>query len=285
MTVSRFILAPILFISLSFYSVVSGSGGKLSAEQAAYDVLFYDLDLTISPTTKSISGSLLCKAEILNPINVFVLDLENQFKIDSILLSVNNSEFTTAEYQFNGGEIIITPNAELQTGDVIESIVYYYGSPRIANNPPWDDGFVWDETGSRKPWIGVACESSGADIWWPCKDHPSDEPDSMALSFTVPKPLACIANGKFIAQIDTEDNSTTYNWFVSTPINNYNVSIYVAEFNLIEDNYTSVNGANVPFDFWVLPESYQTAMNHMDVFKKEFDFLESICGPFPFLRR
>ena len=48
-----------------------------------------------------------------------------------------------------------------------------------------------------KPWIGVRCEDEGADIWWPCKDHPSDEPDSMSLHFTVPHPLTCVSNGKF----------------------------------------------------------------------------------------
>ena len=143
-------------------------------------------------------------------------------------------------------------------------------------------GFVWDTTPSGKPWIGVACEDDGADIWWPCKDHPSDEPDSMRMKFTVPNPLTCVSNGRFIDSTDNGDNTSTFEWFISTPINNYNVTIYAAEFSLIEDTYQSVSGEEIPFYFWVLPEYYNTAVNYMDVFLNEFNFLESICGPFPF---
>ncbi len=149
-------------------------------------------------------------------------------------------------------------------------------------NPPWGEGFVWEETLTGKPWIGVVCEENGADIWWPCKDHPSDEPDSMSMSFTVPNPLVCVSNGKLVGSIDNGNNTTTYNWYISQPINNYNVSIYVAEFSQIEDTYLSVNGDTIPFYFWVLPEYYNTAVDYMDVFLTEFNFLESICGPFPF---
>ena len=130
--------------------------------------------------------------------------------------------------------------------------------------------------------MAVTCEDQGADIWWPCKDHPSDEPDSMSMSFTVPDPLICASNGKYMGSIENNDSTTTYNWFISTPINNYNVTFYAAEYLLIEDNYYSIIGDSIPFYFWVLPEYYNTAVDYMDVFLTEFDFLESICGPFPF---
>ncbi|MBD3339158.1 MAG: hypothetical protein GF353_08610, partial [Candidatus Lokiarchaeota archaeon] len=37
---------------------ITDSGGELSPAQAAYDVTFYDLDLSIDPPAKSIDGSL-----------------------------------------------------------------------------------------------------------------------------------------------------------------------------------------------------------------------------------
>jgi aminopeptidase N len=92
----------------------------------------------------------------------------------------------------------------------------------------------------------------------------------------------CASNGRFTGTTKNSDSTTTYHWFVSTPINNYNVTINIADYSVIERTYTSVNGDSIPFYFWVLPKYYETAVNHMDVFEKEFSFLESICGPYPF---
>ncbi len=260
----------------------ANSGGPLSPEQAAYDVNFYDLDLTINPSSKTIHGSLLCRVTILNPIDTLVLDLENPFTVDSVLFKKDNGIFTIATYSHFAGKLKIGIPEPVTSGNIVAVKIYYHGAPRISPNPPWGSGFVWDSSLSGRPWVGVACEFDGADIWWPCKDHPSDEPDSMSLSFTVPNPLICVSNGKHLGSIDNGDNTTTFNWFISTPINNYNVSIYAAEYLLIEETYQSVSGETIPFKFWVLPENYDDALNHMDVFLKEFNFLEEICGPFPF---
>lgn len=48
------------------------------------------------------------------------------------------------------------------------------------------------------PWIGVACEGIGASLWWPNKDHLSDEPESMDIWITVPKDLVAVSNGRLI---------------------------------------------------------------------------------------
>lgn len=275
-------IAFTFLLNILAVSVNAQSGGTLSLLQSSYDVKYYSLDLTINSGTKTINGSLLCMAEIINPINTFVLDLDKVFTIDSVLYKKEGEEFTVASFNHNESKINISIPETVVNGDNIFVQVFYSGFPKIAERPPWDDGFVWGKTPSGDQWIGVACETSGADIWWPCKDHPSDEPDSMSLSFTVTNPFTCVSNGKFIGSVDNGDNTSTYKWFVSTPINNYNVTFYAAEFNLIEDDYISISGETIPFYFWVLPDDYWSAYNHMDVFKQEFDFLETICGPFPF---
>ncbi len=272
---------PLTFLFISTCTFAE-SGGPLSPEQAAYDVNSYDLDLKIDHVTKTIGGSLLCRAEVINSITTFVLDLDNPFTVDSVLFKKDEGDFETAFFTHANGKVNITIPVSVTAGDFISTKIFYNGAPRIASNPPWGVGFVWDTTPSGKPWIGVACEDDGADIWWPCKDHPSDEPDSMRMRFTVPNPLTCVSNGRFIDSTDNGDNTSTFEWFISTPINNYNVTIYAAEFSLIEDTYQSVSGEEIPFYFWVLPEYYNTAVNYMDVFLNEFNFLESICGPFPF---
>ena len=41
----------------------------------------------------------------------------------------------------------------------------------------------------------VSCEGTGASLWFPNKDHLSDEPDSVRISCAVPKGLTCVSNG------------------------------------------------------------------------------------------
>lgn len=258
------------------------SGGPLSPAQAAYNVNFYDLDLTINPSTKTIDGSLLCRVEIVNPIDTLVLDLDDPFTVDSVLFKLGDGNYSNVAFIHSDEQLKINIPVTVISGDMVTVHIFYNGAPRIASNPPWGVGFVWETTPSGKPWIGVACEDEGADIWWPCKDHPSDEPDSMMMHFTVPNPLFCVSNGRYLGSTNNEDNTTTFDWFISTPINNYNVTIYAAEYAFIEDEYITVIGDTIPFYFAVLPEDSVTAANYMDVFLTEFDFLESICGPFPF---
>lgn len=277
---SPFLILSILM--LMYTELLADSGGLLSPAQAAYDVNYYDLQLTIDPDSKTIDGSLLCRVEIVNPIDTLVLDLDNPFTVDSVLATINDGLFNSVIFQHADEQLFIHIPETVEAGDFVSVQVFYNGAPRIANNPPWGVGFVWETTSTGKDWIGVACEDEGADIWWPCKDHPTDEPDSMSMSFTVPNPLICVSNGRYMGTIDNGNNTSTFNWFISTPINNYNVSIYAAEYALIEDDYYSVSGDTIPFYFAVLPEDSLTAANYMDVFLTEFDFLESICGPFPF---
>jgi aminopeptidase N len=272
----------IIALFLILTTEVFASGGPLSPQQAAYDVNYYELDLKINPATRTIEGSLLCRVRIVNSIDTLVLDLDNVFTIDSILFRKEDGEFSSASFSHSAGRINITIPVPVMPEDMISAKIFYRGAPRVAATPPWSSGFVWRTTPTGKPWLGVTVEMDGADIWWPCKDHPSDEPDSMYMSYTVPNPLICVSNGRFVSSVDNGDGTSTFNWFISTPINNYNVSFYAAEYQLIEDQYLSVTGDSIPFYFWVIPESYNQALNMMNVFRNEFDFLESICGPFPF---
>jgi len=231
---------------------------------------------------RSIAGSLLCSAEITDTLSRLELDLDTPFAVDSVHFKKGTGSFYPASYSRTSVKLFVIFPEPVIVGNIVSVKVFYHGVPRVASNPPWGCGFVWRTTPSGKPWLGVTVEDEGADYWWPCKDHPSDEPDSMRLSFTVPNPLQCISNGKFLGSVDNGNNTSTYNWFISTPINNYNVTFYAAEFSLIEDMYYSTSGDSIPFYFWVLPERYTTAVNYMSVFLNEFNFLEQICGPFPF---
>ncbi|PKL83941.1 MAG: peptidase M1 [Ignavibacteriae bacterium HGW-Ignavibacteriae-3] len=154
--------------------------------------------------------------------------------------------------------------------------------PRIAKRPPWDDGFVFSKSKDGRDWVTVTCQGGGADIWWPCKDHPSDEPDSVSLHFTTRSDLALISNGKFISSIDNNDGTKTSNWFVSTPINNYGVIFYIGPYERIDYDYTGITGEKFPFTVWVLPENLEKAKKHAPQFLTHMKVMEELIGPYPF---
>ncbi|MCH6574340.1 MAG: M1 family peptidase, partial [Bacteroidetes bacterium] len=193
------------------------TGGPLSPEQAAYDVKYYNINLEIDPVEKSIAGWVGINAQVIKSISFFVLDLDDRYDIALIKLLSAAGEIFMLPFQHNNGQIIIELPYVFNPCELIDIEIHYKGIPRVAERPPWDDGFTWSKTESGEDWIGVTCQGGGADIWWPCKDHPSDEPDSASLSFTVPGNLFCASNGKLLNTIDNLDGTKTFEWFVSTP--------------------------------------------------------------------
>ena len=272
------IILIFLLIQVFLGAAERNSGGPILPEQAAYDVKFYGLDLSIDPSEKFISGSTVVSVEVLSPLNLFVLNLDSLFTVKEFYINNKEVNFIHSKGLLRAE----LENVDFKIGEELTAKIYYSGHPFEAQNPPWDDGFVWDTTKSGKPWIGVACQGGGADIWFPCKDHPSDEPDSASLKFTVPNGLFCASNGVLVDSVDNGNNTTTYEWFVSTPINNYDITLNIAPYKKIHYEYTSTAGDTCPVDFYVLPEHYDTAKVFTPQFLDHLKFYEKYCGPYPF---
>jgi aminopeptidase N len=260
----------------------SESGGVLMPEQAAYDVKSYDLALRVNPTEQSIAGALTVHALIVHPTAWLVLDLDMPLTVKEVAEVDSASRAHALQFERRGGKIWIALSTTRQPGATVRVRVEYSGKPRVAPRPPWVGGFVWSKTPSGEPWVGVACQNDGADIWWPCKDHPSDEPDSMSLHITVPQPLIVAANGKLQSVVKNPDNTQTFNWFISTPINNYDVTINIAPYRTVEGTLKSVSGENVPVFFYAIPEDYEKAQALFPHFLEYLSFLEARLGPYPF---
>ena len=109
-------LFSILLFTNTFIFCQFGSqdtGGPLSPEQAAYDVLYYNINLEIDPVEKSIAGWVGVKALVVNSISFFVLDLDNRYDITSIKLHSDNNETYVLPFQHNNGKVIIELPHEL----------------------------------------------------------------------------------------------------------------------------------------------------------------------------
>jgi aminopeptidase N len=258
------------------------SGGPLMPEQAAYDVLSYDLALTVNPSEKSITGMLTTHARIVHPVEWFVLDLDDPLKVESVHTIRADGQIEALSFERRGAKIWIAFPMTKQPGEKVNVSVKYGGKPRVAPRPPWVGGFIWSKTATGEPWIATACQMDGADLWWPCKDHPSDEPDSMTLQITVPEPLICATNGRLRGVKKNNDGTQTFDWVVNTPFNNYSIALNIAPYRTIEGQFKSMTGETIPITFWVLPQDYEKGQKLFPQIAEHLTFFEKYLGPFPF---
>ncbi len=250
--------------------------GTLSPERSCFDVTFYHLNVRIYPDKKFLDGHVDMEYLAVETFTEFQIDLYANMEIDRILLDKEELTFRR-EY-----DAVFVQFPEKQPKGKHNKIrIYYHGQPTEAKNPPWDGGFVWSEDERGLPWIGVACEGDGASLWWPNKDHLSDEPDSMAISISVPNGVIAVGNGELRSVVPQGDYQR-YNWFVSYPINNYNVTVNVANYTHFSEVYHALDGDSMNLDYYVLGENEARARKHFQQVPKVLACFERYFGKYPF---
>lgn len=254
------------------------TGTPMPPEEACYDVLSYDLALEVDPELHTIAGTLAMRARVLHASESILLDLDDRLKVARITHGdgVLPFEREPGRIRVRGLDALRTP------GQIFEITVAYSGVPREAPHPPWDGGFTWAKTAAGQPWIATTCQGEGADLWWPCKDQPDDEPDSMDLRITVPEPLVCASNGRLVDVRAAKEGWRTYHWHVSTPINNYSVALNIAPYETVEGEMTSIAGERFPLVYYVLPENLEKGKKLFAEIRADLTFFESVFGPYPF---
>ncbi|MEZ5424827.1 MAG: M1 family metallopeptidase [Pyrinomonadaceae bacterium] len=260
----------------------TNSGGPLMPEQAAYNVRSYDITLRVWPDRQAIAGETIITADILSPTNVFVVDLDTPLEVLHTSLVEGVMVPRGLKFERREGRIWIWFPMTKQPGEQVRVAVRYQGKPRVAPRPPWVGGFMWEKTADGSDWIATACQNDGADLWFPVKDHPSDEPDSVALHIIVPENLYVATNGTLQKINENEDETKTYNWLMSNPINNYDVALNIAPYRIVEREYRSIDGKTFPIRFYALPESAEKAKDIVAQTAKFLDFYEKHLGPYPF---
>lgn len=281
------IFAVLLFISSqaqltvpkTSYTKADTLRGLLTPLRTCYDINYYHLDVKIDLDDKSVSGSNEFSFTATQDFTKLQFDLFDNLKIDKILHKNTELPYTRAF-----GAVFITFPKTIKKGSKDNFTVFYHGNPPIARNPPWDGGFIFKKDKSGNPFVSVACQGLGASVWWPTKDHQSDEVDSMLISITVPKDLDEISNGRLRSVVDLPNGYRKHNWFVSNPINNYTVSFYIGKYAHWTDTYVGENGP-LTLDFWSLQEDSAKARPHWDAdVKPMMKAFEHWFGPYPWYK-
>lgn len=247
--------------------------GGLRFERTCFDVLRYNLDITVLPATKKIKGNNEIVFKVVENTKKIQIDLFENMQIDSIIW---NKQKLAYKREFNA--VFVSFSSELKK-ETTQSIQFYYqGNPLVARNAPWDGGFVFTKDKNGKDWIGVAVQGTGASLWYPVKDTQTDEPENGAsIKVAVPNGLMNVSNGRFMGSEKLENDFTRWDWEVKNPINTYNITLNIGDYVHIHDNQ---NGLDL--DYYVLSYNEEKARKHFEEVKPMMDCFQSKFGDYPF---
>lgn len=252
--------------------------GALTDVRNCYDINYYHLDVKIDIDNKFISGSNEFAFTATKDFEKLQFDLFENLNVEKVVYKGQNLPFSR---EFSA---VFVTFPKIKKGAKERFTVFYSGNPTVAKNAPWDGGLIFKKDKSGNPFVSVACQGLGASVWWPNKDHQSDEVDSMLISVNVAKPLDCIANGRFRGKQDIGDGYVKHNWFVANPINNYNVAFYIGKYAHWKEDYKGEDG-NLTLDFYALQEDSVKARPHWNAdVKPMLAAFEHWFGPYPWYK-
>ena len=205
-----------------------------TANQAQYDVRYYDLDLDLDPGSEVLTGTVLIRAEVLS---VTLSEMDLDLKANMNVSSVTSGGFA-AGFSRNADVLTVTLDRAYVIGEQFEVEVNYSGNP--DDGPGGSIAFNWDN-GNANPIIWTLSEPYGAREWWPCKDVNSDKADSLDIRLTVPDNLTAVTVGLLQSNVDN-GSTRTFHWKTRYPINTYLLSLAIHPYVFSNAFYTPQGG-------------------------------------------
>jgi aminopeptidase N len=252
--------------------------GSLTPEREWWDVLHYHLQVEFLLERRRLKGSNTITFKTLKPGNKMQIDLQPPLAITKITHGDSQLKF---EREGNVYWVMFEKEIPKGVEDKIE--ILYEGVPVVSKNPPWVGGVTWGRDDLGEPLIVTTCEGIGASIWWPNKDHGSDEPDrGMQISVTVPENLVAVSNGRLKkTDHDVAAKKKTFHWEVVNPINNYGVNVNIGNYINLTDKYQGKGGV-LDIEYWVLPHQKEAALRQFKEVPRMLAAFEHWFGKYPF---
>jgi len=251
--------------------------GSITPERDWWDLTYYHLNISVSPSDSTIYGTNTVVYKVLTGNSVMQIDLQPPLN-----LLKAEQKGKSLEFLREGNVYWITMAEKQDPGTANTIILSYGGKPHVATRPPWDGGITWKKDKNGLPFIASSCQGDGASLWWPCKDHMYDEPDSMMISVTVPSNLIDVSNGRLRSVVkNRKEKTTTFNWFVANPINNYGVNINIGDYVHFSEVFKGEKG-DLDCNYYVLRDNLEKAKVHFKQAPMMLAAFEHWMGPYPF---
>ncbi|MEY3432315.1 MAG: hypothetical protein RL131_251, partial [Bacteroidota bacterium] len=259
------------------YTIQDTLRGSIGDGRNWWDVTHYAILVEPDFEQKSISGKVDISFTVTGKGDKMQIDLQEPMQLEKAYLGDES-----LEYERTGNVYFIKLKKQLQIGYAGKLALKYSGKVQVAVRPPWDGGWIFSKDKMGRPWMSAACQGLGASVWFPCKDHQSDEPNKGALlRISVPDSLMGIGNGRLVGKNQYKKGWTVYDWEVKNPINNYNIIPYIGKYVSFTEEYAGEKG-NLNCSYWVLDYNLDKAKTQFKQVAPMLKAFEHWFGPYPF---
>lgn len=251
--------------------------GSIGKERSWWDVKHYTISVEPDFANKTIIGKVAILFNSIAPGNRMQIDLQEPLELNNA--SIGNQQLA---YAREGNVYFLDIPFVFPKDSTATLVLSYSGKVKTAVRPPWDGGWIFAKDKQGRPWMTVACQGLGASVWYPCKDHQSDEPEQGALlNITVPDTLIAIGNGRMLEKFSAQKGSMTYRWKITHPINNYNIVPYIGKYVSFGETYAG-EGGKLDCTYWVLDYNLEKAKKQFTQVQPMLQAFEHWFGPYPF---
>lgn len=259
------------------------SGGKLKPVQANMDIRKYAITLDVDIANKFIKGNTVVNLQLKNTADTILLDLIQHYNIESIKVDGKPVSFDHKDEKIYIKGNGFDKSNQFSAGNH-SVFIAYSGNPPEAVRPPWLGGFTWAKDRSGNDWVSINIQKEGGRMYFPCKDHPSDEPNEGAeLYITVPKGLS-VAGPGLLQKTVTKKDKTSFFWKTNYSISNYCILFNIGKYKVVKDSYTTINGNVVPIEYYILEEDSAQAKRVIEAKKRDSKILEKYFGEYPWYK-
>lgn len=274
--ISTSLQAQIFWDENDAYTKIDTLRGTITKERAWWDLTHYELTIQIFPNDSSIVGTNIVRYKPISEASRLQVELQEPMQITEI-----TQKGASLKWEKIGPIYLIDLEAEQPAGEMQSLVIHFSGKPKVAARAPWDGGFSWTKDENNNWFIATSNQGEGASLWWPNKDHPYDEPDSLIMTVRVPEGLTHVGNGRLRNKLTHEDGTTSFTWAVVNPINNYGVNINIGDYVHFGEVYKGESG-DLDMDYWVLRYNLEKAKQQFKDAVRMMEAFEYWFGPYPF---
>lgn len=248
------------------------------ADARGYDVLSYDLEIHLDPSSLFISGQVAMGWQATESgLNTLALDLVEELTCTAVRVGLQNLNFRREN------DALLIDLASSPVPGVPDTLtIFWEGRPPRHGQLQVGLLFRTHHAGTPGdpvddvPIIANISEPWSAHAWWPCKDHPADKA-LVSLAVTVPDTLSAVSNGRLLEVTDPAPGWRRFAWREDYPLPTYLVSVAASNYT----SWTEMCG-EVPLQYHVFPNDRAHAEIDFAPTCAMLEFLVDRFGPYPF---
>ncbi len=257
---------------------------SLAAEREALgdtDVLHYNLDIEIVPSTSHIAGTnTMTVRSLINGLTQFTFRLRTQFACSAVINGTTPVTVTTASTTTR----VVTLDHACNAGQEFTLTVTYSGTVVSVGF-----GSINFTTQNGQPLVFTLSEPYYAYTWWPVKDGDAglsgDNSDkaTVELAVTAPNTLRTVSNGVLVSTDTLSGSRKRYRWATNYPIAPYLVCFSTTNYNTWTQIYDYGTGT-MPVEFNIYPASDTTShRTSWQICLTALAVYRTIYGLYPFI--